>query len=89
MKESSIGCLVPDVNFSVVVYDIGMTQTGGLMGLIRRAYLLVETTGGARTADEVGIASSEALFQFLLQHMYLFFKTIRNLSNMFSLYKLF
>ena len=30
----------------VIVYDIGMTLTGGLVGLITRAYLLVEKTGG-------------------------------------------
>ena len=66
MKASSIDCLVLGVNFAVVVYDIGMTQTGGLMGFIRRAYLQVGTTGGARTADETGRASSEVLFRYII-----------------------
>ena len=74
---------------TVVIYNIGMTQTGGLMELIRRAYLLVETTGGARTADETGRASSEVLFRVLLPHMYLYFETIRNVSYLFSLNMLF
>ena len=66
MKASSIDCLVSGVNFAVVVYDIGMTQTGGLMGLIRQAYLQVGTAGGARTADETGRARSEVLFRYII-----------------------
>ena len=88
MKGSSIDCLDSGVNFAVVVYDIRMTQTVSLMGLIRRAFLLVETTFWARTADVAGRACSEVLFRVSLHHTYLFFKIIRYVSYFYSLYEI-
>ena len=40
-------CLIPErLVLSDIVYNIGMTLNVGLVGLIRRAYLLVEKTDG-------------------------------------------
>ena len=64
----------------VKVYDIGMTLTGSLVGLFRRAYLLVE-----KTADEAGRASGEVLFRVLLHHMYFYITTFRDVIFFLSL----
>ena len=47
--------------FLVIVYDIGITLTGSLVGLTRPAYLLVEKTGRGRTADEAGRAQQSVV----------------------------
>ena len=56
----------------VIVYDIGMALTGGLVGLIRCAYLLVENTGRGRTADEVGRAQRSVISSFVTAYVFLY-----------------